>query len=215
MQFIKVLIVDDHEVVREGIRKILEFEKDIVVVAEGKNGEEAVKLALKHFPDVILMDISMPIKSGLEATREILSRRAELNIVLLTVYDDDAYVLEAIKAGAVGYLLKDLNSKDLIAGIRKVAKGESLIDSDIALRLLNDMTKGVNTKENNLSKLTERECDVIRAIARGKSNSEIADTLFISERTVKNHITNIFKKINVHDRTQAAIFAIREGLATV
>lgn len=213
--FVKVLVVDDHEMVRRGIRKMIEIEKGITVVGEAANGDEAVAAALKAHPDVVLMDIQMPGMNGLEATRRILQAKPQVAIIMLTVYDDDEYVLEAIKSGAMGYLLKDLDATALVAAIRKVATGESLIDQDVAARLLQDMVRKTMPGASPASALTEREREILEAIAGGMANKEIADKLSISERTVKNHITNIFKKIDVHDRTQAAIFAIREGLAKI
>ena len=211
--FVKVLVVDDHEMVRRGIKKMLEIEKGIAVVGEASNGAEAVEQAKKVHPDVVLMDIQMPGMNGLEATRKILEAKPQVAIIMLTVYDDDEYVLEAIKNGAMGYLLKDLDAGALIAAIRRVATGESLIDQAVATRLLQDMARKNAAGATGAATLTEREREILEAIASGLANKEIADKLSISERTVKNHITNIFKKIDVHDRTQAALFAIREGLA--
>lgn len=210
--FIKVLLADDHEMVRKGVRKMLEREKDIAVVGEAVDGADAVKKALSEFPDIILMDIRMPEMTGIEATAKILAERPHIGIIMLTVYSEDEYVRQAIRAGAVGYLLKDVEASDLVSAIRRVAAGENLIDHGLASRLLSDLLKGVPDAAGKAEALTEREREILDGIASGLANKEIADKLNISERTVKNHITNLFKKINVHDRTQAALFAVREGL---
>lgn len=217
MEFIKVLIVDDHLMVREGLRKILEKEKNIVIVSEAATGEEAVKKAVEYNPNVILLDIGLPDKSGIEVAKAIVAERPNVGVIMLTVYDDDEYVMEAIKAGAMGYLIKDVSAGGLINAINKVFSGESLIDSSVASRLLNNIVKTGKKKDGPQleSPLTKREEQILELIASGNSNRDIAEKLYISERTVKNHMTNIFKKINVHDRTQAAIFAIREGLAKI
>lgn len=212
MNFIKVLIADDHEMVRKGVRKMIEREKDIVVVGEASSGDEAVRCALREFPDVVLMDIRMPGMTGIEATKKILAERPQMSIIILTVYSEDEYVRQAIRAGAVGYLIKDIPGEELVAAIRRVASGESLIDPELASRLLSDILKGEEKGAGKAARLTSREREILDAIASGLANKEIADKLAISERTVKNHITNIFKKIDVHDRTQAALFAVREGL---
>jgi len=210
--FIKVLLADDHEMVRRGVRKMLEREKDIVVVGEAVDGADAVAKALSEFPDIILMDIRMPEMTGIEATKKILEVRPNIGIIILTVYSEDEYVRQAIRAGAVGYLLKDVEATDLVAAIRRVAAGENLIDAGLASRLLKDLLQGVPGVAGKAETLTDREREILDGIASGLANKEIADKLSISERTVKNHITNLFKKIDVHDRTQAALFAVREGL---
>ncbi|MEW5691763.1 MAG: response regulator transcription factor [Candidatus Hydrogenedentota bacterium] len=214
MQFIKVLIADDHTMVREGLRKMLSARKDIIIVGEATNGEEAIALAFKEFPDVILMDINMPKMSGLEATRQIMQKRSDFAILILTVYDDDNYVLEAIRAGAMGYLLKDIKYEDLVDSIIKVSTGQSLININIASRMLQNI---IQEKKNVIDEkgLTDREVEILELVASGCSNKDIANRLFISERTVKNHLSSVFKKIDVHDRTQATLFALREGLANL
>lgn len=210
--FIKVLIADDHEMVRKGVRKMIEREKDIVCVGEAADGREAVEKALSEYPDIVLMDIRMPDLTGIEATREILASRPQIGVIILTVYSEDEYVRQAIRAGAVGYLLKDVEGKDLVAAIRRVAAGENLIDPELASRILSDILKGTSPAGGKADLLTTRERELLECVASGLANKEIADRLSISERTVKNHLTNIFKKIDVHDRTQAALFAVREGL---
>jgi DNA-binding NarL/FixJ family response regulator len=213
---VKVLIADDHRVVREGLSAILGGTEDVEVVGEAANGQEAVEKARDLQPDVILMDVSMPKLNGVEATRLIKRESPHIGIVALTMYDEEKYIFDLVRAGATGYLLKDSDSAQIISAIRSISKGESLIHPSVASKILAEfslLSEGKGRKQGRTGHdLTEREITVLRLVADGKTNKEIANDLDLSEKTVKNHVRNIFHKLQVYDRTQAAILAIRKGL---
>lgn len=213
-KIINVLIADDHSLMRQGLTQILELEDDINVVAQAENGEEAVKRTLEFKPDVILMDINMPIMNGIEALRRLRDIGVESKIIILTIHDDREYLYETINIGANGYVLKDADSDSLVKAIKDVMKGKSYIQANIAKLLATEMKGKENKSEDELKveALTRREYEVLTLIAEGLNNREIAEKLFISEKTVKNHVSNIFKKIDVCDRIQAAIFAYKTNI---
>ena len=212
---IRVMIADDHSLMRKGLQQILELENDIQVIAQAKNGEEAINEGLRTNPDIILMDINMPVKSGMQAIKELKERGCAARIIVLTIHDDREYLLKSIKAGATGYVMKDAESDLLIEAIRDVYNGRTYVQpsitTDFIRELDNDSTPDMSKKleQNNL---TQREIEVLLLIAEGKNNREIADELFISDKTVKNHVSNIFKKIDVADRTQAAVYVLKKPL---
>ncbi len=216
MERIKVLIADDHRVVREGLAAILKTKEKIVVVGEAQDGHDAVDKASSLLPDVILMDVSMPRMSGVEATRQIKREFPHIGIIALTMYDEQQYIFDLVRAGATGYLLKDTDSGQIVAAIQAVFRGESLIHPSVASKILAEFSLMAQKKGKKPSwvehDLSEREITVLRLVAEGKTNKEIANSLDLSEKTVKNHVRNIFHKLQVYDRTQAAILAIRKGL---
>jgi len=213
---IKVLIADDHQVVREGLSAILRTKEEIAVVGEVKDGVEAVEQARRLKPDVILMDISMPGMNGVEATRQIKREQPEVGIVVLTMYDEEEYIYDLVKAGATGYLLKDSDSSQIVKAIKTVARGESLIHPSVASKILNEFSSLAQGKGQPVKKkaqeLSDREVEVLKLVAEGKTNKEIANVLNLSEKTIKNHVRNIFHKLQVYDRTQAAMHGLRKGL---
>ncbi|MCG0239857.1 MAG: response regulator transcription factor [Firmicutes bacterium] len=204
---IRVLIADDHEVVRRGLRSFLATEPEIAVVAEAADGEAAVRLAEAHRPDVVLMDLVMPGLDGVEATRRILAVSPESRVIVLTSYPDDERVVPAIRAGALSYLLKDVAPDQLIAAIRAAKRGEPVLHPVAATRLMQEMHRPSSAPE-----LTPREREVLALVAKGLSNQEIAARLYIAERTVKSHISSLLAKLGLEDRTQLAIYAIRNRL---
>ncbi|MEA5574863.1 response regulator transcription factor [Anabaena sp. UHCC 0451] len=204
---IKVLLVDDQGLIRQGLRALLELETDLEIVGEAENGEIAISLVEKLQPDVVLMDIRMPIMDGVAATREIQKRFTTTKILVLTTFDDDEYVKAALQNGAMGYLLKDTPSEELAVAIRAVDKGYSQLGPGIVKKLLTQFPSPAPTLPPSLAELTPREKEVLRLIATGASNREIAQELYISEGTVKNHVTNILSRLDLRDRTQAAILA--------
>ncbi len=209
---IRVIIADDHQVVREGLSAILNAREDIEVIAEAKNGLEAIEKARELKPDIILMDISMPKMNGVEATRRIKLEQPQIGIVVLTMYEEEEYIFDLIKAGVTGYMLKNSDSAQIIKAIRSTYQGESLIQPSVATKILNKFSQLSNSKAPAQPKeLTDRELQVIKLVADGKTNKEIANILQISEKTVKNHVRNIFQKMEVDDRTQAAIYALKKG----
>jgi len=214
---IKVLIVDDHALLREGLAKILSLDEDLEIIGEAGRGEEAVNLARRLNPDVVLMDINMPGLNGIEATKLIKAELPRIGIIALTIHDDEEYIFELVRAGVSGYVLKDIQPERLIAAIKDVAQGKSVIHPDITAKLLGEFNRLSKRKARPTSfdDLTERELDVLELIAKGMANRDIAQRLFISEKTVKNHITNIFRKLNVDDRTQAALYAIKNKLVNL
>jgi two-component system NarL family response regulator len=217
MERIKVLIADDHRVVREGLAAILKTKENIQVVGEAQDGQEAVEKARALLPDVILMDVSMPRMTGVEATRIIKREFPHIGVVALTMYEEQQYIFDLVRAGATGYLLKDTDSAQIVAAIRAIYRGESLIHPSVASKILAEFSlltqKGKGKKPAWVEHdLTEREITVLKLVADGKTNKEIANSLDLSEKTVKNHVRNIFHKLQVYDRTQAAILAIRKGL---
>jgi NarL family two-component system response regulator LiaR len=209
---IKVLIVDDHEVVRNGVRSFLEAQPDFVVVGEAENGEQAIKLAQQEAPDVVLMDLVMPGMQGVEATREVRKVNPETQVVVLTSYHQDDHVFPALKAGAISYILKDAKMSELADALRKAAKGEATLHPRVAARVIREI-KGTNPEEPSpLKELTTREMEILSLIAEGLCNADIAEQLVISENTVKGHVSNILSKLHLADRTQAAVFAWKEGI---
>ncbi len=214
MEKIKVLIADDHSMVRQGLKQILELEDDIEVIAQAANGEEAVKLARNYIPDVILMDINMPGTNGLQAIKELKQDKSFFKVIVLTIHQDREYLFKTLQMGAEGYVLKDAEPSVLIEAIRNVNKGQSFIQPNMTRELVREFNR-VTLHERDKSEensLTSREVEVLELIAEGMINKEIAKQLYISEKTVKNHVSNIFKKLNVSDRTQAAIYAFKHNL---
>jgi DNA-binding NarL/FixJ family response regulator len=211
---IRVLVVDDQSMVRAGFRMLLAGEDDIEVVAEASNGLEAVDKAARFDPGVILMDIRMPELDGLQATRRILAKDRDARILILTTFDLDEYVYEALRAGASGFVLKDDSPEQLIAAIRTVAAGEALLSPTITRRVIQKFARMPNpaTPPRELDELSDRERDVFRSMARGLSNAEIGQELYISETTVKTHITHILQKLGLRDRVQAVVLAYQTGL---
>ena len=214
---IRVLLADDEALVRSGFRLILEAEGDIEVVGESANGDEAVAAVKQLDPDVILMDVQMPVKNGLDATREIaaLGRDESSRVIILTTFELDEYVYEALRAGATGFLLKRAPAADLVAGIRVVAAGEALLAPSVTRRLIDHFASRPAPKAQDLSllnSLTEREREVFELVAQGLSNADIADRLVLTEGTVKTHVKHVFEKLELHDRTQAVILAYEVGV---
>jgi NarL family two-component system response regulator LiaR len=210
---IKVLLVDDHAIVRQGLRTFLELQDDIEVAGEAENGVEAVELAQQLGPDVVLMDLVMPKMDGIEATRRICALHPGTKVIALTSFAGDDNVFPAIKAGAAGYQLKDVSPSALVEAIRAAHRGETLLHPEIARKLMAEVATRDDRPGPDLDELTQRELDVLRLIARGLSNQEIAQELTISEKTVKTHVSNVLSKLHVDDRTQAAIYALKKGLA--
>jgi len=208
---IRVLIVDDHAIVREGQRALIDTEPGMVVVGEAKDGAEAIELAGTLLPDVILMDLHMPRKDGFEAIGEIKTENPEARILVLTSFTEDERVFAAIKAGAQGYLLKDSSPDEILAAIRQVHQGETSMHPSIAEKLMREIQRSSNLKPT-VDPLTEREVEILKLLAQGMPNQEIAEQLVISERTVRTHVTNILSKLHLANRTQAALYALREGL---
>ena len=210
---IKVLICDDQAIIRDGLEMLLKLERDIDVVGLAQDGAEAFNLVQEQSPDLVLMDLKMPGMNGIEATRRIRLQHPEIKVLVLTTFDDDEWVFDAIRAGASGYLLKDTPRDKVIEAIRGSVAGKSYVDPLVAGKLL-DQVASEQARPSALltDKLSERETDVLRLLARGFSNTEIADRLHLSEGTVRNHVSAIFSKLDVSDRTQAAIIAIQHGL---
>ena len=209
-----MLIADDQALVRSGFRLILETRPDMEVVGEAADGEEAVRLALELEPDVILMDIRMPVVDGIEATRQIVAADSPARILVLTTFDLDEYVHAAIRAGASGFLLKDVRPGDLVDGIRLIASGNALLGPTVTQRLLERFSSELPAGDGDetVAKLTEREREILRLLASGLSNAELAQRLFLSETTVKTHVSSILRKLGVRDRVQAVIAAYDAGL---
>ena len=206
---IRVLIADDHSVVRQGLRMFLGSDPELEIVGEARDGAEAVKLALQLHPDVVLMDLLMPVMDGIQATVAIRRQAPDTEVVALTSVLEDASVVDAVRAGAIGYLLKDTESHELRRAIKAAAAGQVQLSPQAAARLMNE----VRTPEQIREPLTERETEVLRLLAQGKSNKEIARTLNIAEQTVKSHVSHVLDKLDVPSRTQAALYAMRSGLA--
>lgn len=215
MSNVRVLLADDHSLFREGIRSLLEDQDDIEIVGEAEDGLEVVRLAAELKPTVILMDINMPVIDGVEATRTILESDEAIGIIILTMYPQDEYIFEALKAGAKAYLLKDTRSKRLLEVIRAVHRGQAVIDTEMTARLLGEFRRLADKEEESLPKLqplTEQERRILALVAAGASNRDIATDLNLSERTIKNYLSVIFQKLQVNNRTEAAIRAVRDGL---
>jgi len=212
---IKVLIADDHPLLREALRHALDNEEDMEVVAEAANGEEAVKLTSTLKPHIVVMDIVMPKLNGIEATKKIKEIAPDTAILILTAYDDDEYVLGLLDAGAAGYILKSARGRDLVGAIRAINSGESVLHPNIIARLLKRAMM-TPVKENKAQELlSERESEILRLVTTGMSNKEIAEKLFLSQRTVKAHLTNIFNKLNVASRSEAIVKGLQWGLVTL
>src|SRR5215212_2368284 len=207
---IRVMIVDDHAVVRQGLRSFLELQGDIEVVGEAADGAEAVAQAKELLPDVILMDLVMPTMDGVEATRTITAAVPSARVLVLTSFSEDEKVFASIKAGAHGYLMKDVLPPELIRAIRTVYRGEAQLHPEIARKLMNEFSSPTPTAPRH--SLTDRELEVLRLISRGRSNREIAEELVLSEKTVKTHVSNILQKLHLSDRTQAAVYALKQKL---
>lgn len=234
---IRVLIADDHALLREGLRKILELEEDMCVVGEAVDGRDVVEKAAALRPDVVLMDINMPNGGGLNATRAIREQLPDVDVIVLTIHDDDEYIIELVNAGAKGYMLKDVDPARVIEAIRRVREGEAFIPSNLMTKVFQEFRRRstpeggeraagmdqpalglhvqVEGTRSDHDPLTEREHEILRLIVDGRTNKEIAQILYISEKTVKNHVTNILRKLDLSDRTQAAVYAIRTGIIQV
>ncbi len=210
---ITVLLVDDHHVVRQGVRALLGTQKDLSVVGEAGSGEEAVRLAAELVPDVILMDLVMPGSvDGVEATRRVKNISPRTQVVVLTSYHEDEHIFPAIRAGALSYVLKDIGPDALADVIRKAAKGEAVLHPQVAARVIYEVQGTRDMEPNPFTELSDREMEVLQLIAEGFSNALIAEKLVISEKTVKGHVSNILGKLHLGDRTQAAVYAWREGI---
>ncbi|WP_188454145.1 response regulator [Virgibacillus oceani] len=222
----KIVLVDDHKLFREGVKRILEFEPSFEVVAEGDDGSVASELVKMHDPDVVLMDINMPNINGVQATADLVENYPDAHVIILSIHDDESYVTHALKTGARGYLLKEMDSDSLIEAIKVVSEGGSYLHPKVTHNLVQEYRR--LAKENTagiaeygieyrkpLHLLTRRECEVLQLLAEGKSNRAVSESLYISEKTVKNHVSNILQKMNVNDRTQAVVSAIRKGWVEV
>jgi DNA-binding NarL/FixJ family response regulator len=209
---ITVLIIDDHELVRQGVRTLLQRMSDIQVVGEAPSGQDGLRLAAQLAPDVVLMDLVMPEMDGVEATRQLKRVSPSTQVIVLTSFDDDEHILPAIRAGALSYILKHVSAEELVEAVRKAARGEVVMSPQVAARVMRELRQGADAKQALDTDLSERELEVLRLIAEGRSNSEIAEELVISEHTVKRHVSNILSKLHLADRTQAAVYAWREGM---
>jgi two-component system, NarL family, response regulator LiaR len=212
---IRVLLTDDHAIVRKGVRALLATERDIQVVGEACSGREAVAQAESLCPDVILMDLVMPELDGIEATRQIIARQPGSRILILTSFAADEKVFPAIKAGALGYLLKDSGPEELVEAIRRVNRGEPSLEPSIARKVLLELSHPPKQQPLSADPLTEREFDVLRLIAKGCSNKEIAVKLSVSDLTVRTHVSNILAKLHLASRTQAALYALQKGITSL
>ncbi len=209
---ITILLVDDHALVRQGVRAFLEAQPDFTVVAEAETGAQAVALAAEHVPDVALMDLLMPEIDGVEATRRLKRLSPRTQVVVLTSQHDDAHIFPALKAGAISYLLKSVKLDELAEALRRAARGEASLHPRIATRVLQELQSDRRAPADPFAELTERELEILKQIASGHANAEIAARLVISENTVKGYVSNILSKLQLADRTQAAVYAWREGL---
>jgi two-component system, NarL family, response regulator DegU len=223
----KIVIIDDHQLFREGVKRILDFEPTFQVVAEGDDGSEAISLVDQYQPDVIIMDINMPNRNGVEATAELIEKYPDSKVIILSIHDDENYVTHALKTGATGYLLKEMDADALVEAVKVVADGGSYLHPRVTHNLVKEYRR-LSSDEGGTDKyisqveirrplhlLTRRECEVLQLLADGKSNRGIGEALFISEKTVKNHVSNILQKMNVNDRTQAVVVAIKNGWVEV
>lgn len=215
---LKLLICDDQDVVRKGLNTIFQYEKEIEVVALAANGKEAVALVQQHQPDVVLMDLKMPLLNGIHATRQISTAFPQIKVIVLTTYDSDEWVFDAIKSGAAGYLLKDAEGDEIVTAVKEAHNGRSYLDPNIAGKVLNAFSKldrtPIQTKPDDpvLEQLTDREMSILRLMADGKTNQEIADALFLAPGTIKNNVSQILSKLHANDRTQAVLAALRRGI---
>ncbi len=214
MNKIRVMIADDHAMVRQGLKTILELEEDICVVSQASNGEEAVAMSKKIRPDIILMDINMPVVNGLQAIKMLKDEPVNYKIIVLTLHQDREYLFKTLQLGCEGYVLKDAESSVLIEAIRSVYRDQTYIQPNMTGELVKEFNRVTLYEQDKsiVNNLTNREVEVLKLIAEGMINKEIAKTLYISEKTVKNHISNIFKKLDVNDRTQAAIYAFKHNI---
>ena len=210
----KILLADDHNVLRKGLRRILEEQPDLEVVGEASDGREAVALNAKLRPDIVVMDIAMPLMNGLEATRQILQRNASVNVLILSMYSDENYVVQVLRAGARGYLLKDTAEEDLITAVRAVAKGQPFFSPKIAKLLMGDSIQRLRTEgmSDSYDLLTPREREVLQLIAEGKSNKEAAASLFVSPTTIETHRARIMDKLDLHSTADIVLYAVRKGI---
>lgn len=230
METTKIVIIDDHQLFREGVKRILDFEANFNVIAEGDDGIEALDLMEKHMPDVVIMDINMPQMNGVEATQKLVEAYPEAKVIVLSIHDDENYVTHALKTGARGYLLKDMDADALVDAVKVVAEGGSYLHPKVTHNLVKEYRRlsegsaagggvGLAYKQVEIRRplhlLTRRECEVLQLLADGQSNKTIGETLYISEKTVKNHVSNILQKMNVNDRTQAVVVAIKNGWVEV
>lgn len=211
-ELITVLIVDDHKVVRQGVRAFMDTQPDITVVGEAGVGEEAISLAAEHAPDVVIVDLVMPGMDGVEVTRRVKQASPRTQVIVLTSYHQDEHIFPAIRAGALSYLLKDVGPAELADAVRKAADGEAVLHPRVAARVVQELHGAREDIPNPFTELSDREFEVLRLIADGLNNANIAETLVISEKTVKSHVSNILNKLHLADRTQAAVYAWREGV---
>ena len=220
----RIAIIDDHQLFREGIKRILEFEGDFEVVAEGSDGSEALSIVETYRPDLVLMDINMPDINGVEATKQLIEAYPDTKVVVLSIHDDENYVMRALQTGATGYLLKEMDADTLIEAVRIVAEGGSYLHPKVTHNLIREYRRLTTEKGGAVVKqevrrplhlLTRRECEVLQLLADGKSNRAIGEALYISEKTVNNHVSSILQKLNVNDRTQAVVVAIKNGWVEV
>ncbi|WP_264739644.1 response regulator [Cytobacillus firmus] len=224
----KIVIIDDHQLFREGVKRILDFERSFDVVSEGDDGAEAISLVEEYNPDVVIMDINMPNVNGVEATRQLIEKHPDSKVIILSIHDDENYVTHALKTGASGYLLKEMDADALVEAVKVVADGGSYLHPKVTHNLVNEYRRlsavgagsgsGYSSQieiRRPLHLLTRRECEVLQLLADGKSNRGIGEALYISEKTVKNHVSNILQKMNVNDRTQAVVVAIKNGWVEV
>lgn len=222
-----IVIIDDHQLFREGVKRILDFEASFDVVAEGDDGSQAMNLVEEYKPDVVIMDINMPHINGIEATKMLIDHYPETKVIILSIHDDENYVQHALKTGAQGYLLKEMDADALIEAVHVVANGGSYLHPRVTHNLVKEYRR-LAAEENSghdsmqapeirrpLHLLTKRECEVLQLLADGQSNRAIGESLYISEKTVKNHVSNILQKMNVNDRTQAVVLAIKNGWVEV
>jgi two-component system NarL family response regulator len=216
---IRVLVVDDHQMFRRGVAMVLEQQPDLELVGEAGDVTEAVQIATDKLPDVVLMDVKMPRGSGIEATAQIKELVPSAKILMLTISEEEADLYDSLKAGATGYLLKDVAIEEVVEAIRSVHQGESRISPSMASKLINEFAamskRGDEKPQSPQPRLTEREMEVLRLVAKGRNNRDIAKELFISENTVKNHIRNILEKLHLHSRMQAVVYAVREGFIEI
>lgn len=221
----RIIIIDDHQLFREGVKRILEFEESFEVVAEGNDGSDIISLYRDYLPDVVLMDINMPGKNGVDATKELIQEFPDAKVIMLSIHDDESYVTHALKSGAFGYMLKEMDADEIVEAIKVVANGGSYLHPKVTknlvaeFRRLSEHENKGNFHQTEIRRpfhlLTKRECEVLQLLTDGQSNRAIGETLFISEKTVKNHVSSILQKMNVNDRTQAVVTAIKNGWVEV
>lgn len=212
MTQISIILVDDHQIVRQGVRAFLSTQPDLLVVGDAGTGEEGVALAAELAPDVVLLDLIMDGMDGVEATRLIKAASPRSQVVILTSYDDDANIFPALRAGALSYVLKDIGSEALADAVRSAARGDAVLHPRVARRVVDELRGGRDRPDQAISSLTDRELDVVRLVAAGLTNSQLAERLVLSEKTVKGHVSNVLGKLQLNDRTQLAVLAWREGI---